>query len=145
MRAAIILVLALFACACSSFQPVPVTAGDICAGCQKQISEVKFAAEAITPQGSVLKFRTPECLATYVRQHPSEIAAKFVTDYHTGRMIRPESATYVRTVLDENTREMTHAAFARVAEAATFGKDKVSSPVDWLMIQQLTASDKKGN
>ncbi len=144
MRAAVIVVLAVFACACSSFQPVPVNAGDTCAGCAKQIADVKFAGEAITRGGSVLKFRTPECLANYVRQHPSDIAAKFVTDYPTGRMIRPESATYVRTVLDENTREMTHAAFAQVAQAVQFGKDKVSSPVDWLMIQQISA-DKKGN
>lgn len=144
MRAAVILVLALFACACSSFQPVPVNAGDICTTCRKSIADVRFAGEAITQQGGVLKFRTAECLASYVRQHQADIAAKFVTDYQTGRMIRPESATYVRTVLDENSREMIYAAFGHVEDAVRFGKDKVSNPVDWLMIQQISA-DKKGN
>ena len=143
MRTAAVLVLALAAWACG-FAPVPVNAGDICEGCKKQISDVKFAGEVITRQGVVLKFRTPECLAKYVREHPDTVGAKFVTDYLTGRMIRPEGATYVRTVLDENTREMTHAAFSQVTEAVKFGKDRVSSPVDWLMIQRMSA-DKKSN
>jgi copper chaperone NosL len=144
MRTAAILVLALSVCACSSFTPVAITAGDVCETCKKQITEVKFAGEVITPQGVVLKFRTAECLASYVREHPDAIAAKFVTDYQTGRFIRPESATYVRTVLNENTREMTYAAFSQVSEAVKFGKDRVSSPVDWLMIQRMSA-DKKTN
>jgi hypothetical protein len=105
---------------------------------------VKFAGEAIAPSGVVMKFRTPECLATYLRAHPDGVAAKFVTDYQTGRLIRPESAMYVRTVLDENTREMTYAAFAQVSEAVKFGKERTSSPIDWLMIQRMTA-DKKTN
>ncbi len=142
MRAAAILALVLVACACSSVSPVPIVAGDRCEGCKKEIMDVKFAGEAITQQGVVLKFRTPECLATYVRDHASTIAAKFVTDYQTGRMIRPENATYVRTLLDENTREMTYAAFLQVSEAVRFGKDRVSSPVDWLMILNTVANRK---
>jgi hypothetical protein len=51
---------------------------------------------------------------------------------------------YVRTVLDENTREMTYAAFAQVSEAVKFGKERTSSPIDWLMIQRMT-TDKKTN
>jgi len=144
MRTAVTLVLALLVGACSSYAPVPVNAGDTCETCKKAITDVKFAGEVITPQGVVLKFRTPECLANYVRQHPEGVAAKYVTDYSSGRMIRPESATYVRTVLDENTREMTHAAFLRLNDAVVFGKDRVSSPVDWLMIQRMSA-DKKSN
>ncbi len=144
MRTAAIVVLALVTCACSSFSPVPVVAGDVCETCKKPITEVKFAGEVITRQGVVLKFRTPECLANYARQHPEEIAAKYVTDYRTGRLIRPESATYVRTVLDENTREMTHAAFGNLSEAVKFGKDRVSSPVDWLMILN-TVGNRKTN
>ncbi len=144
MKTAVILVLAVFVCACSSFSPVPINAGDTCETCKKQITEVKFAAEVITTQGAVLKFRTPECLAGYVRQHPETVGAKFVTDYTNGRMVRPESATYVRTVLDENTREMTYAAFLDTNEAVKFGREKVSMPVDWLAIQRMSA-DKKSD
>lgn len=140
MRTAAILVLAVVACACSSFAPVPVNAGDVCESCKRQITDVRFAGEVITPQGVVLKFRTPECLAVYAREHPNTVAAKFVTDYLTGRMIRPEGATYVRTVLDENTREMTYAAFSNVNDAVKFGKDRVSSPIDWLMIQRANVN-----
>lgn len=142
MRAAAILALALVVCACSSFSPVPVVAGDVCETCKKPITEVKFAGEVITQQGVVLKFRTPECVAAYVREHPDAVGAKYVTDYQTGRMIRPESATYVRTVLDENTREMTYAAFQQVGDAVKFGKDRVSSPIDWLMILNMVANRK---
>ncbi len=144
MRTAAIVALALAMCACSSFAPVPVNAGDVCQTCKKQITDVKFAGEVITPQGVVLKFRTPECLATYTRAHPDTVAAKFVTDYQTARFIRPENATYVRTVLDENTREMTYAAFSSVTDAVKFAKDRTSSPIDWLMIQRMSA-DKKSN
>ncbi len=142
LRTAATVVLALLVGACSSFSPVPVVAGDVCETCKKQITEVKFAGEVITTQGVVLKFRTPECLANYSRAHPEAIAAKYVTDYQTSRFIRPENAVYVRTVLDENTREMTYAAFSSVTEAVKFGKDRVSSPVDWLMILNTVASKK---
>jgi hypothetical protein len=144
MRTAAILALALLVCACGSLTPVPVKAGDVCETCKKQIADVRFAGEAITQQGVVLKFRTPECLAIYVRQHPDAIAAKFVTDYTSGRFIRPEAATYVRTVIDENTRERAYAAFAQVSDAVKFGKDHLSSPIDWLMIQRMSA-EKKSN
>jgi hypothetical protein len=142
LRTAAVVGLALLVGACSSFSPVPIVAGDVCETCKKQIREVKFAGEVITTQGVVLKFRTPECLANYSRAHPETIGAKFVTDYQTGRFIRPENATYVRTVLDENTREMTHAAFANFSEAVKFGKDRVSSPVDWLMMLNSVANQK---
>lgn len=144
MRTAAVLALALLLCACGSFSPVPIAAGDVCETCKQQIADVKFAAEAITPQGAVMKFRTPECLATFVRTHPDGISVKFVTDYNTGRFIRPESATYVRTILNESTREMSYAAFSRVGDAVSFGRDRTSSPVDWLMIQRMSA-DKKSN
>ncbi len=142
MRTAAIVALALAMCACSSFSPVPVAAGDICATCKMQIREVKFAGEVITRQGVVLKFRTPECLAKYTRTHPEEVAAKYVTDYQSGRFIRPENAMYVRTVLDENTREMSYAAFSQVSDAVKFGKDRVSSPIDWLMVLNTVANQK---
>jgi hypothetical protein len=144
MRTAAIIFLTLLVCACTSWTPEAVRAGDVCETCKKQIANVKFAGEAIAPSGVVMKFRTPECLATYLRAHPDGVAAKFVTDYQTGRLIRPESAMYVRTVLDENTREMTYAAFGQVSEAVKFGKERTSSPIDWLMIQRMTA-DKKTN
>lgn len=144
MRTAVIFVLALAVCACSSFAPVPVNPGDVCETCKKQITDVKFAGEVITTTGVVLKFRTPECLASYTRAHPDTVGAKFVTDYQTGRFIRPESATYVRTLLDENTREMTYAAFSQVNDAVRFGRDRTANPVDWLMIQRMSA-DKKSN
>lgn len=142
MRTAVVVALALVMCACSSFSPVPVVAGDVCETCKKQITEVKFAGEVITRQGVVLKFRTAECLAAYTRVHSDEVGAKYVTDYQTGRFIRPENATYVRTVLDENTREMTYAAFSQVSDAVKFSKDRVSSPVDWLMILNTVANRK---
>ncbi len=145
MKIAAVLGLALVIIACGgSFSSVPIRAGDTCAGCGKQIDDVKFAAEAITRQGEVKKFRTPECLAAYVRQHPEAVAAKWVTDYRSGRFIRPESATYVRTTIDENTREATYAAFSQVNDAVKFGKDNLSSPIDWLMIQRA-AADRKSN
>ncbi|MGE5358061.1 MAG: hypothetical protein ACM3NQ_03525 [Bacteroidales bacterium] len=142
MRTTALLALVLLAAACGSYTPVPIQAGDICATCKQPITDVKFAAEAISPQGMVSKFRTPDCLARHIRQNPTDIAAKWVTDYATGRMIRPEGATYVRAVLNENTNERAYAAFGNVKDAVEFGKTAMSSPVDWLMIQRLSAEKK---
>jgi nitrous oxide reductase accessory protein NosL len=144
MRTAAILAVVLLMCACGSLSPVPVRAGDICDSCGKVITDVKIAGEAISPRGSVMKFRTAECLAKYTREHPENVAAKFVTDYKSGRFIRPESATYVHAVVDENTREMAYVAFSAVNDAVEFGKQQMSPPVDWLMIQRMSA-EKKSN
>jgi hypothetical protein len=135
MRTAAILAVVLLMCACGSLSPVPVRAGDICDSCGKVITDVKIAGEAISPRG---------CLAKYTREHPENVAAKFVTDYKSGRFIRPESATYVHAVVDENTREMAYVAFSAVNDAVEFGKQQMSPPVDWLMIQRMSA-EKKSN
>ncbi len=144
MRTVMILALALLVGACGSFTPVPIKAGDTGEMCGKSIIDVRFAGEVITPQGMVLKFRTPECVANYTRLHAGTVAAKYVTDYETGRFIRPESAMYVRTYLDENTREVTYAAFSQVGSAMRYSKQHLGSPIDWLQIQRMSA-DKKGN
>lgn len=144
MRTVAVLALTLFLCACGSFKPVPINAGDICDSCGRTIIDVKIAAESISPQGVVSKFRTAECLAKHVREHPEAIAAKFVTDYRTGRFIRPESAMYVRLTVDENTSEKAYAAFGSVNQAVDFGKKEMSSPVDWLMVQRMSA-DRRSN
>jgi hypothetical protein len=144
MRSAAILALALVVCACGSFSSVPIKAGEVCTMCGQSITDVRFAAEAISPQGVVSKFRTTECLAKHVRQQPENVAAKFVTDFNTGRMIRPESATYVRTTINENSGEKTYVAFSKVTDAVEFSKKTLSSPIDWLMIQRMSA-DKKGD
>jgi hypothetical protein len=142
MRLAAILALALLVCACGSLTPVPIKAGDTCDSCGKMITNVKIAAEAISPKGSVVKFRTPDCLAKYARAHPEEVEAKFVTDYRTGRFIRPESATYVRAMVDEETFERAYVAFGNVKDAVDFGKQNSSMPVDWLAIQRAVAETK---
>jgi hypothetical protein len=140
MRVASVLALALlpFLGACGSFTPVAVKAGDICQSCGKTITEVRLAAEGTTAEGSVLKFGSPECLAQYMHDHPNVIAAKWVTDYPSGRFVRPEIATYVRATTDENTREVHYVAFAVVTEAVDFGREHLSSPVDWLSVQRMT-------
>jgi hypothetical protein len=142
MRTTAVLALALFIAACGSFSPVPINAGDVCATCKQPITDVKFAAEAVSPQGVVSKFRTPDCLARFYRESPTNVAAKWVTDYPTGKFIRPESATYVRAVINENTNERAYAAFADYKDATEFGKTAMSSPIDWLMIQRLSAEKK---
>ncbi len=142
MRIAAILALALCMCACGSLTPVPIKAGDLCDTCGKPIADVKIAAEAISPKGAVVKFRTPECLAKYNRLHPEQIAAKFVTDYRSGRFIRPESAMFVRAVVDETTFERAYVAFSNYRDAVDFGKEQRSMPIDWLQIQRMSAESK---
>jgi hypothetical protein len=142
MKTAAILALALVVCACGSFSSVPIKTGEVCAMCGQSITDVRFAAEAISPQGVVSKFRTTECLAKHVRRQPENVAAKFVTDFNTGRMIRPESATYVRTTINENTGEKAYVAFSSVKDAVELSKKTMESPIDWLRIQRMSADTK---
>ncbi len=144
MRTVLALGLAFLIAGCASVTPVPIRAGDVCAGCRQAITETKLAAEAIDSGGVVLKFRTTTCMARFLNGKTDKMQGLFVTDYPSGRFIRAQSATFVHHVINPNTNEKDYAAFGDVREAVEFGKKQQSSPVDWLAIQRFTSAE-KGN
>ena len=84
---------------CASVKPVPVQAGDRCLRCRQPVSELRLAGEIIDNLNAPFPFRTPGCLAKYVKANEGSFTAVFVTDYRTGRMLSASDAWFVPTEL----------------------------------------------
>jgi hypothetical protein len=125
---------------CSSVSPVAVRTGDICEGCKRPILNVKIAAEIVPPNGMALKFRTVSCMVRYLGRYPDGATTPFVTDYQSGRLIRPQSAVFVRSEIDDNTKELDYYAFSDVPSAVAFGKKSGGSATDWPSILKRVAA-----
>jgi hypothetical protein len=69
-------------------------------------------------------FRTPACLARYIKGHPDQpVTALFVTDRTSGKMVVAADAWFVPTVIPVPNRkfgENDYAAFATKADADAF-------------------------
>ncbi|MBI2835172.1 MAG: hypothetical protein HYX76_12175 [Acidobacteria bacterium] len=143
MRTAVPVALALLLGACSSLTPIPIQSTDMCFRCGRPIADVKLGAEMIDSGGHVFKFRTPGCLAQFVQvQKPAGVRGLFVTDFSTGKLVRAESALYVRVEVDPQTRELDYRAFRSVNAAVAAGKENKSSAIDWsaVLVQARSAS-----
>jgi len=134
MRTTAAVALAFLAVACSSLSPVAIKPGDMCDNCGAQITNVAIGAEALTVNGAPLRFDCPECMATYLTRHADAMAGLYVTDYDSGRLVRAETATFVRSDRKDKPSGRVHYAFADARRAAEFAKDNSSSAVDWLTI-----------
>lgn len=144
MRSAvgIVVAFALLLTACSSMTPVTIQAGETCHGCGRPIGNVRLAAETIDAAGQVLKFHSVGCVARYLTEHPGPASTVLVTDYQTGRMVRAQTATFVRADIDAATHERDYYAFVNVRDAIEFGKAREASPIDWFAIMAQTAATK---
>ena len=125
--------LAAVAVACSSIAPVPIKAGEICYRCRSVISEPKQAAELISKGGLVTPFKSPDCVAKYLVDHPNDTSAVFISDYETGRMLPPDSLSYVHTVNRDNGKE-DFLAFANEKAAAAAAVEHKVQPVKWAAV-----------
>jgi hypothetical protein len=143
--AAITLALGLLLTSCSSVRPVAIHAGELCYSCGRPITNIQLAAEAVSAAGQFMKFRTVGCMAKYLTQHPDPMQGVFVTDYQTGRMVRAQTATFVRADIDDVTHERDYYAFIDVRSAVEFGQAHETSPIDWLAIMQQTAASRTLN
>ncbi len=122
---------------CSSYTPVAIRAGDVCESCRQQIQDVKIAAEIVQPAGQLpLKFRTVSCMARYLHEHGDTPGEVYVTDYATNRLIQARSATFVKSEINPDTKELGYYAFGDVRAAVEFGKKNHGSPTDWPSIRQ---------
>jgi hypothetical protein len=131
--------------ACSSVGPVAIHAGEVCYNCGRPITNVQLAAETIGAAGQPMKFRTVGCMARYLDQHSEPMQGIFVTDYQSGRMVRAQTATFVRADIDDVTHERDYYAFTDVRSAVEFGQAHETSPIDWLSIMQQTAASRTLN
>ena len=142
MRYAIIAVLGLVVTACSSAPPSQVRAGEVCFRCKRVITEAKLGVQLVTTNGQTSTFRTPGCLAKYLKDHSSEAKAVYVTDYPSGKMIPVSRATFVRAKMDEKTGERDFYAFGSVTDAVNLAKEVTGQVVDWSAVRSMAAAEK---
>jgi len=124
MKTMYALVIAVTAVACASIHPAPVQVGDRCLRCRRAIGDLRLAGEIIDRMHAPYPFRTPGCLAKYVKAHPQEqFLAIFVTDNRTGKMLPAGDAWFVPTVMtpaDGTKGEADYIAFRSRADAESF-------------------------
>ena len=145
MRRILLLGLVLLIGACSSVSPVAISTGDVCYRCRQPISDLKLAAEAISQNGMVMKFRTVKCLAQHLSADQGTMAGVFVTDYVTGRFLRPEAATFVHAPVTDETWKLEYVAFGNIQQAVTFGDTHSTKPVDWARVVQMVHAETATN
>jgi hypothetical protein len=133
VRTVCLAVLSLTVLSCSSVAPFKVTAGDQCFRCRRYISNERLAAETIVGNDSyfVSKFRGPACMAKYLVAHPDEKPVIYVTDYTSGRMMRPAAAFYVPEIVDRSTNETEYRAYRQPADADAAAAELHTTPVSW--------------
>jgi hypothetical protein len=132
----------LLALSCTSVTPVPIRVGDVCESCRRQILDVKIAAEIVPPPGRLaMKFRTVSCMARYLHEHPRENGAAYVTDFTSGRLIPARTAVFVKSEIDQNTKELDYFAFRDVAAAVAFREKTGGGTADWPSIQKRLAAE----
>lgn len=144
MRYALSVILGFGLVACSSYQPMPVKAGDVCFRCARVVTEPKLGVQLLRTTGQLSTFRTPACLAKYLQDNEKlDVKAIYVTDYESGEMFPVASAKFVRVTIDPQTRERDFFAFKNTAAAAKFAADQLSGVVDWSAIRTMAAADAK--
>ena len=130
---------ALFVISCSTVSPVAVHPGDQCFRCRRPIVETAMAGELLDGK-LVSKFRAPGCMAKYLAAHPEETGAILVTDYATGKWIRPDRALFVPVVVNRDTGESDYHAFLNKADADAAAADLHTAPVDWHTVMEKARS-----
>lgn len=93
------LLLTLALAACGGTDPRPVVLGeDECGYCRMEVTDARFAAEAVARTGRVHVFDSIDCLAGYARgAEPGAIAALWVTDAEApGTFVAAEAAGYLK-------------------------------------------------
>jgi hypothetical protein len=130
---------ALLTLSCSSVRPMAIHDGDQCFRCRRPIVEKAMAAELMDGNlGS--KFRAPGCMAKYLVDHPGETGTTFVTDYATGKWVRPERALFVPILLNRNTGESDYDAFLSKTDADAAAAVSHTVPIDWATVLEKARS-----
>ena len=137
MRAYAILLIgagALLTLSCGSVSPIAIHDGDQCFRCRRPIVERATASELMDGNRFGSKFRAPGCMAKYLAAHPDETGTTFVTDYATGKWVRPDRALFVPVIVNRSTGESDYHAFANKADAAAAAAESHTEPIDWAAV-----------
>lgn len=130
---AMLLMAGLVLVACSGLQPVQIAAGDVCFNCRRIINEPRVAAEIVDKDGRAYKFRTPSCMAKWLKKNPAEKpAGMFATDYATGRLVKVTAVKFVPTMMGEGReRTLDYVAYYSDEGATDAAQREKTQPLDW--------------
>ena len=128
-------------CLQSEARPVEIALNEeLCSQCRMAVSQRQFAAEVVTPAGSVDYFDDIGCLARWSRdrQFP-EKAGVFVVDHETGEWLAAAEAFYVRSENLPTPMGYGLAAHGSRTRAQAFAEGLQGRLLTW---QQLTTEDR---
>jgi copper chaperone NosL len=103
--------------------PEPIRpAEDTCASCRMQVSQLRYAAEIVTPDGEALKFDDVGCFRAYRTAHPElRDAPAWVVDSETGGWLKARSAAYLLDAPDRTPMGFGIVAFSSAERAKIRG------------------------
>jgi copper chaperone NosL len=95
----IIALTALAACRTGPPRPIDIEPSDMCSRCRMAISQNRYAAELVDPDGNVWKFDDIGCMVRYTRDHSlnPRLQTYFVMDYQSQHWLDAGRAIYVRS------------------------------------------------
>jgi len=132
MRAIILFALTVAMMGCASAKPVNVVTGEACWRCRQPINDKRLAGEIVADNGLASKFRTVQCMATWVaQQKTAPEGTYYVTDYATGKWVHADNATYVYTIVNDNTMAKDYVAFRDRGKAEEKARADNSSLATW--------------
>jgi hypothetical protein len=115
---------------CRTNAPETIAAGENCFRCRRVIVDARLAAEMLNGRLPT-KYRSPGCVARYVKAHQDEAMTLWVTDYPTGIMVRAERAWYVPILLNDRTGERDYRAYGRRDRAEAAAEELGTGAVRW--------------
>lgn len=131
-----------------SSKPVPILPGDTCHRCERSLSDPFIGAETVGEPGTgAAKFRTIRCMLAHMRETTPEIAAIYVVDSQTGKLVNVDQAVFVPVLIDTYTGEAKYGvgdrdfiAFRSLKVAEQFAADNGVTTMSWPAVVFAAAS-----
>jgi len=129
-----VMILMALLTACSQ-KPVEIHYGnEECAYCKMNISNNRFASQAVTETGKAIKFDAIECMANYTKEHKSELkSARFwVNDFSTpGKWVEAKNANFVKSEVVKSPMGESLLAFEEEKEMKEHLSEYPGKPIEW--------------
>jgi len=126
-------------------KPANIQAGEGCWRCKQPIRDFKIAAQLLADNGFAQKFRTIHCMSTWVGQQKANPEGTFyVTDYASGKWVRADRASFVRTIVNRNTMALDYLAFKDDAAAERAAAEAKTSIESWEQVLAFGRSNPLG-
>ena len=121
----------------NGFKPAQINYGeDICTACSMIISEQKYSAQYILPDGTVKKFDDIGCMIDYIKKTKDEIdriSTIYVRDFESNNWINAKNAYFIYNRQIKTPMGYGIIAFANDNEASNYMKDNGGKGVGSLL------------